>query len=35
LPRRLARRLAAVHPTRWTVLILAFAVAYTLARNLL
>lgn len=34
-PRRIADRLVRVHPTVWTVIIVAFAVGYTIARNLL
>ena len=34
-PRRIAERLVRVHPTTWTILIVAFAVAFTVARNLL
>jgi hypothetical protein len=34
LPRALGDRLARVHPTRWTLLGLGAAVAYTLVRNL-
>lgn len=34
-PQRIAARLVRVHPTVWAVIIVAAAVAYTLARNLL
>lgn len=34
-PRRIAELLARVHPTVWTAIIVAFALAFTLARNLL
>jgi hypothetical protein len=34
-PRRVAERLARVHPTVWTLIIVAAAAAYTVARNLL
>lgn len=34
-PRRIADRLVRVHPTVWAVVMVVFAAAYTLARNLL